>query len=110
MMNPKQFPFGSVKGFPEHFDPSFLKDHDLMIPDHLHHVHEQSRKSRLSTVLTKRGSLISGNAPVQEFSFEFKEPKFGEFNLAKRKINYQDVDGQCNERIYSPIKCGICTD
>ena len=86
-----KYSMGQTKGYPENFDPSFLKDHDLMIPDNMHHVHDQSRKSRISTVLTKRGSLISGNAPVQEFSFEYKEPRFGEFNISKRKINYQDV-------------------
>ena len=105
MMNPNHFPFGQIKGFPEHFDPSFLKDHDLMIPDNMHHIRDQSRKSRMTSVLTKKGSLISGNAPIQEFSFEYKEPKFGEFNISKRKINYQDVrkKEKNNFRIFLPI-------
>lgn len=90
-MSGGKYPFPMVGRIPENFHQNFLKDHDLMIPDNMNHLHEQAKKSRMSTVLTKRGSLISGNAPVQEFSFEYKEPKFGEFNISKRKINYQDV-------------------
>ena len=91
LKNSGKYPYPGPNGMSENFPPNFLKDPDLLIPDNLNHLHEQGKKSRMSTVLTKRGSLISGNAPVQEFSFEYKEPKFGEFNISKRKINYQDV-------------------